>query len=323
MAKTIVGVLRGGTSSEYPLSLKTGAAIMAALPQDRYESRDILIDKEGMWHLRGMPSTPMRALTQLDVVLNALHGGVGEDGTVQRLLTRAGVPYAGSRALSSGLALNKIRSREVLRRLDIPMPRAVSFSVKNEMTTNDMADAVFSRFGPPYIVKPPAEGSGGGLRYAPTILDLPDALGDVLDEYGGALVEEYLLGDHVTVGIVEFFRDEPVYALPPAHVELPKGMRYYNPHAEGDVHKHVVPSRFAHEVKGVIMDIARRAHRALKLAHFSDADFVVNRNKVYLLEVNALPHFHEKAAFPKMLEAVGSSLPEFLEHVILLARRGP
>src|SRR3989338_464418 len=100
MSRMSVGILRGGTSKEYELSLKTGAAMMAALPEEQYETRDILIDKQGLWHLRGTPATPARALSQVDVVLNALHGGVGEEGTVQRILERAGVPYAGSRALS-------------------------------------------------------------------------------------------------------------------------------------------------------------------------------------------------------------------------------
>src|SRR3989344_8738735 len=160
MARTIVGVLRGGTSSEYPLSLKTGAAVMAALPEEGYETRDILIDKGGTWHLRGMPADPHRALSHVDVVLNALHGGVGEDGTVQRLLERVGVPYAGSRPLSAALSLNKIRARELFRKAGIPTPRGAAFSLENPMGTDEMSRAVFSQFGPPYIVKPPMEGAG-------------------------------------------------------------------------------------------------------------------------------------------------------------------
>ena len=322
MARTIVGVLRGGTSSEYPLSLKTGAAIISALPEERYETRDILIDREGMWHLRGMPSTPARALTQVDVVLNALHGGIGEDGTVQRILDRTGIPYAGSRAHSAGLSLNKIRAREVLHNVGILMPRAVSFNIQNQMDTREMADVVFSSFGPPYLVKPPSEGSSRGIRYAATIIALPETVADVLDDYGSALVEEYVRGEHATIGIIENFRGEDVYTLPPAHIELAEGSLYYDPHAEGEREdRHIVPSHFSHEMKNLIADIARRAHRALKLAHFSDADFVVTRRGPYLLETNASPMLHERAAFPRMLEAVGSSLREFLEHIIALARR--
>src|SRR3990167_870611 len=109
MSRTSVGVLRGGTSNEYNLFLKTGAAMLQALPEERYETRDIFIDKSGMWHLRGMPVDSSRALSQVDVVLNGLHGGVGEDGTVQRLLARSGVGFSGSRAQGSWGFLNKIR----------------------------------------------------------------------------------------------------------------------------------------------------------------------------------------------------------------------
>ncbi len=319
MARTIVGVLRGGTSSEYPLSLKTGAAVMAALPQEQYETRDILIDKGGTWHLRGMPSTPVHALMQVDVVLNALHGGIGEDGTVQRILDRVGIPYAGSRALPAGISLNKIRARETLTAAKIPMPRAVAFSLQNRMDTREMADAVFAHFGPPYMVKPSSEGSSRGIRYVATIGELPKVIGDVLDEYGAALIEEYLLGEHATIGIIEDFRNEPLYALPAAHIDMPEGMRYFDPLQE-DGARHLVPSRLSQELKVAIADVARAAHRVLSLTHFSDADLVVTRRGPYLLEVNTSPHLHDEAAFPKMLEAVGSSLREFLEHAIRLAR---
>ncbi len=296
---------------------------MAALPQEKYESRDILIDKGGTWHLRGMPSTPAQALSQVDVVLNALHGGIGEDGTVQRLLERTGIPYAGSRASSAAISLNKIRAREILSSANIPMPRAITFSLHNDMDmdTEAMAREIFSRFGPPYIVKPATEGSSRGIRYVASYPSLGDAIADVLDEYGSALVEEYLLGDPVTIGVIEFYRDTPLYTLPALHLDMPEDIRFFDPHSESEV-KHLVPSRFSHDVKERIADIARNAHEALQLAHFSDADFVVTRHGPYLLEVNASPHLHEDAAFPKMLQAVGSSLSEFLEHSIMLAQRG-
>ena len=293
---------------------------MSALPPEQYETRDILIDRGGTWHLRGMPTEPARALQQVDVVLNALHGGIGEDGTIQRILDRTGIPYAGSRAFSAGLSLNKVRAREVLQQAGILMPRAVSFGLQDRMNTAEMAAAVFSRFGPPYILKPPAEGSSRGIRYARTFLDLPDAIGDVLDEYGAALVEEYLIGEHATIGVVESFRDQPVYVLPLTHIDLPEQSLYFDPHEDEHRATHIVPSHFSHEIKKMATDIASKAHEMLKLAHFSDADFVVSRGKVYLLEVNASPMLHEEAAFPKMLTAVGSSLREFLEHVIRLAR---
>ncbi len=319
MTRTVVGVLRGGTSSEYNLSLKTGAAMMAALPQDKYDVRDILIDKTGMWHMRGVPSTPVRALTQVDVILNALHGGVGEDGTVQRILERSGTPYAGSKALPSSIALNKIRAREILTQAGMRMPRAISFSSQNEMHTGDMANAVFEQFGPPYLVKPASEGAGHGIRIARSVLELPEVVGDVLDKYGAVLVEEYIRGKEASVGVIEGFRNEDLYALPPAHVIHNLKFLNSDAHHSGNL-RHAVPSPFSYEQKLSLLDMAKRAHKLLELSHFSRADLMLTPRHVYLLEMNTVPGLYPGASFPPMLESVGSSVIEFIEHAIHLAR---
>ena len=321
MSRLSVGILRGGTSSEYNLSLKTGAAMMAALPDDTYQVHDIFIDKSGMWHLRGVPADTSRVLSQIDVVLNALHGGVGEDGTVHRVLERAGVPYAGSRALSSGSSLNKVRAREHFRKAGISMPRGIAFNLANQMNTSEMAEAVFSQFSPPYVIKPVSEGASHGILFAPTIIELPDRIGDVLDAYGAALVEEYLLGEEVHAGVIENFRGEDVYALPPVHIHKPLGARFIESahHEEGTL-RHTVPSNFTHAEKQVIADMARAAHKALNLAHFSQANLILTKHGPYLLEVDSTPALYHGSAFPPALEAVGSSVREFLEHAIHLAR---
>lgn len=322
MARTIVGVLRGGTSNEYDLSIKTGAAILNALPEDTYDTRDILIDKRGMWHARGFPVDAIRALQQVDIVVNGLHGGVGEDGTVQRILDRAGVPYVGSSPLASALSLNKIRAAEVLRHAGIRMPNTEAFQASTTEHIGEMAQKVFARFGPPYIVKPAREGASHGVRMAYSIVELPDVLGDTLDTFGDALVQEYLRGEEATVGVIEDFRGEEIYALPPLHIELPADAPFlhFEHHREGG-HFQQVPSAFAHEEKAALIDAAKQAHRALGLSHYSRADFILTRRGPYLLEVNALPGLHVHASFPRMLESVGSSLPEFLGHVVALARR--
>lgn len=320
MTRTIVGVLRGGTSSEYNLSLKTGAAILNALPDDRYELRDILIDRKGYWHHRGVASTPVRALSQLDVVLNALHGGVGEDGTVQRIVEQAGVPYAGSRPMQSAIALNKILARNALSNAGLRVPHGMSFNLRDSMHTGEMAHAVHAAFAGPYIVKPPNDGAGSGVRYATTFAELPDLIGDVLDAYGAALVEEYILGEEATVGVIDDFRNEPLYALPPAHVQK-DGLHLERHHHEGGLLTHRAPSPFSYIQKESLMDIAKTAHKALGLSHYSRADLIVSPKGIYVLEVNTNPGLYPSASFPAMLEAVGSSVMEFLEHAIQLARR--
>ena len=321
MSRVIVGVLRGGPSSEYSLSLKTGAAILGALPEEEYETRDIFIDKRGLWHFRGLPTTPTHSLAQLDVVFNAVHGGPGEDGTIGRILDRAGVPYTGSRAVASSIAFNKMRTHEIMRDAGIQMPKAYSFTQSNRADTAQMARAVFSKFGPPYMVKPPMDGAAAGVQYVPTLIDLPDAIGDVMDAYGAALVEEYIRGKQASVGLIEEFRNENLYALPPAEVRPPEGSRHVEFHMHDNaLLKHHVPSAFSDYEKNHLIDVARKAHRALGLSHFSRADLIVAPHGVYLLEVNSIPGLYPGASYPLMLESVGSSIAEFLRHSINLAR---
>lgn len=319
MTRISVGVLRGGTGGEYNLSLKTGAAMMRELPEDKYDVRDILIDRSGLWHLRGQPATPARALAQIDVALNAIHGGIGEDGTIQRILRRMNIPYAGSSPMHSSQSLNKIRAREILGKAGIRMPRAITFSIDNGLNTAEMATTVFSQFGPPYIVKPPAEGAGRGILIAATLVDLPDAIGDVVDAYGAALIEEYIRGEEASVGIIEHFRGEDLYALPPAHVHR-EGLHLSHGHHEEGLLRHSVPSRFSYEHKLSLESMAKVAHKALGLGHFSRSDIILTPRAAYLLEVNSIPGLYPSATFPAMLEAVGSSVGEFVEHAIHLAR---
>ncbi len=322
MARTIVGILRGGTSSEYELSLKTGAAMLAALPEERYDTRDILIDKRGIWHMRGMPVPSARALQQVDVVLSALHGGMGEDGTVSRFLDTTGVPYAGSGASAASSSLNKIRAHELLEAAGIRMPSFVAFSLNDELDTAEMAAAVFASFGPPYVVKPPREGASAGIRIADSVVDLPETIADVLDAYGSVLIEQFICGEQVSAGVIEDFRNEALYVLPPSSQMFADNARLIEHHHHHDMSlKHIVPTHFTFEEKAAIAEIARKAHRALGMDHFSRADLIKTPRTVYLLEVNALPGLYEGASFPPMLESIGSSVSEFLEHAIYLARQ--
>ena len=110
-----VGVLRGGPSDEYEVSLKSGATVLSSLSHeklaDKYHVRDILISKDGTWHSAGVPVDINQVLSQVDVLVNALHGRYGEDGKLQAALDLHRVPYTGTRALGSAIGMNKILSK--------------------------------------------------------------------------------------------------------------------------------------------------------------------------------------------------------------------
>ena len=127
MSKKKVGVLRGGPSSEYEVSLKTGKSVIDNLA-DRYEVLDIFIDKEGTWHYLGAPIAPEKVFKKVDVIFNALHGAYGEDGTVQKLLDYFKIPYTGSTALASAVGMNKVLSKNVYKnnKLKTPLHKTIS-----------------------------------------------------------------------------------------------------------------------------------------------------------------------------------------------------
>ncbi len=322
MARTTVGVLRGGTSSEYNLSLKTGARMLSELPEEKYDTRDIFIDKSGTWHLRGVPTDPGRALSQIDVVLNALHGGSGEDGTVQRILHRFGIPYAGSTPHASAVSHNKVLARDAMRKAGIRIPRGVAFSVNDDLNTAEMARAVHAQFAPPYVVKPPQEGSGYGIRIAPTVIELAHVIGDILDAYGAALVEEFMIGEQATAFILEGYRKEDLYAFPPVHTILPEGEKWIHSRIhEENLARHIAPSNFTFEDKQAIAELARQVHKALQLSHFSVVGLILTSRGPFVIEVDLVPPLHHSSPLHAALESVGSSVREFLEHAIYLARR--
>ena len=201
------------------------------------------------------------------------------------------------------------------------MPRGMGFTLGMPYTTGEMARAVFQQFGPPYIVKPASEGSSHGIRVSADLATLPDTIADVLDAHAGAVVEEFLRGREATVGVIQGFRGEQLYVLPPARVVLPPGARMIErTHRQEGAVDHLVPSDFSSNEKNRLMEIARQAHRALGLGAFSQSDFIMDRRGPVLLEVDAHPGLYKGAAFPPMLESVGSSLGDFLHHSIQLAR---
>ncbi len=314
-----VGVLRGGPSREYEVSLKTGATVLQHLPDDRFEPLDIFIDKEGIWHLRGRPLPPERILAQVDVAFVGLHGAYGEDGRVQRLLEAHGVPFTGSRALASALAMHKARAKEIAARHGIPVAphRVVHFDV----LTPQLVTALFRTFPQPSVIKPLTSGSSDAVTIAWSFDDFVAGFEKVFIAHDAALVEQYLEGKEATCGVVEHFRGAERYVLPEIEIR-PRGRAFFDYTAKYEgAAEEICPGNFTREEKEEIARLAKKVHEALGLQHYSRSDFIVTRRGVFFLEVNTLPGLTSASLMPKALGAVGCTLSDFLSHVVGLAQR--
>lgn len=322
--RTVVGVLRGGPSSEYEVSLKSGANMLSALDKDKYEPRDVFIDRQGQWHSFGAPMSPERALRGIDVAINVVHGEYGEDGRLHEVLDSLAVPYTGSNAKASVLAFNKARTKQAVKKLGIKTPRALLIDKK------DIGDdiegfslRVFRSFPHPAIVKPAIGGSSVGITIVNNYQSLAWALEQAFRICEQALIEEYIRGREATVGVIDGFRGEKTYALLPIEIIPPKENPFFDYDAKYSGKSiERVPGNFTGREKDELMQAARAAHEALGASHYSRSDFIVGRRGVFFLETNnpQAVGMTSQSLFPKSLEAVGSSLSQFLDHVITLAR---
>ncbi len=305
MYGTVVGVLRGGPSSEHDVSLLSGHAVVANLPRERFTVRDIYIDKKGHWHERGKPSTPADILRTVDVVVNALHGEYGEDGTVQKLLEQFQVPYTGSDALGSYVAMHKVLAKERAKEAGLKTPR-YKFVEAGANVEAEVFD-ITRTFQQPVVIKPirglgPTKTSTGISvvgGYAPVFR----AISSLLEETDGVLVEEFIRGTEVVAGVVQGLRDERLYSLPIV-----------------EKISEICPARFPKAIIDELSHSAQLMHETLSLRHYSRSDFMVAPSGIYYLTTSSLPALTKESLLPKSLAAVGVSTPDFLSHIIDLAK---
>ncbi|PIR69407.1 MAG: D-alanine--D-alanine ligase [Candidatus Niyogibacteria bacterium CG10_big_fil_rev_8_21_14_0_10_46_36] len=317
MAKITVGILRGGPSSEYDVSLKTGENVLRSLPEGMYKGIDIFISRDGEWHHKGIVRSPETILRHVDVAFNAMHGEYGEDGTVQKILERHAIPYTGSDAIASRFAMKKNVAKELLSRAGLKV--LPSILVKPEDDVEDTCRVVHRAMAPPWVVKPAGKGSSVGVSIVRTLPNLADALTEALRIDSAALVEKYINGREATCGVLENFREETYYALPVIEIIPPKGKFFdYQCKYDGSTQE-ICPGRFSPREKTHIQDAAIRAHKALGCRHYSRTDMMLANDTVWVLEINTLPGLTSESLLPKSAEAIGLSFPALLDHIVRLA----
>lgn len=319
-SKKRIGVLRGGPSPEYEVSLNTGKFVLQNLkdlPGDQYEPVDIFVSKSGVWHEYGYEKTPEKIVKKLDGVWNAMHGTYGEDGTLQRTLEALGTPYTGSGVLASSAGMNKILTKRLFGKFCIKTPSYIVVNKEEQFHT--AVDKIFNEIPFPIVLKPANSGSSLGVFVCFNRSQLVEALHKVFAYSPNVIAEEFIQGKEATCGVVQDYRNQNVYGLLPVEVILPKNRTFYDYRAkyEDRGKEYLSPGNFSTEEMQNLKDLAVLIHTSLGLRHYSRSDFIVHPKRgVYALEVNTLPALSEKSSFVKSLEAVGSNIKEFLQHTL-------
>ncbi|GMQ95281.1 MAG: D-alanine--D-alanine ligase [Patescibacteria group bacterium] len=321
MSKTRVGVLRGGVGSEYEVSLKTGGNVLKHIPRDTYKVLDLLITKNGEWHIDGFPVTPEKLSRNVDVVFNALHGEFGEDGKVQNMLERSSISYTGAAPFASAMAMNKFFAKKLFLAKGLKTP--YSMVVRSDDSIADVALKIFKTVPAPYIVKPLAGGSSIGVSLVRDFSGLIAAIEHASAYYPSVLVEEYIEGREVTCGVIESSDGKGPYAIHPLEIIISERADFfdYRNKYNGETQE-ICPANLLRETTETIRALAVSAHKALGLRHYSRADFILSKRGVFLLEVNSLPGLTEESLFPKAFSAGGLPFSDFLDRMLALALVG-
>jgi len=294
-----VGVLFGGTSSERDVSLRSGAAILQALKSRGHNAVGIDVSDETL-------EKQLRA-EGIEAVFIALHGRFGEDGRVQEICESLKIPYTGSGVRASRIAIDKIRTKEVLVRSGIPTPRyatVVSGAKKG-------VPAVLEGLRLPVVIKPALEGSSIGLSIVDQAETLTAAVDRALAFKGDVLIEEFIDGRELTVGILG------AQALPVIQV-VPKNKFYdYQAKYTKGMTDYIVPAPIDDAARREAQALALRTHQAIGCEDMSRVDFILAPDgKLYVLEINTIPGFTETSLLPKAARASGIGFEDLCERIL-------
>ncbi|HZO91052.1 MAG TPA: D-alanine--D-alanine ligase [Chthonomonadaceae bacterium] len=350
-----VAVLMGGNSTERTVSLSTGKMILKALDPQQYSVT--AIDTQDILPLPGspdpLPASEERAQAQLeaehaaampepaglpvpagvsselvrpdgekpDVVFIALHGKGGEDGTIQALLELLGLPYTGSGVLASALAMDKSMSKRLFRAEGIPVIPDVQVRRDPAWTEAALIEYVCASLGGfPVFVKPNAEGSTFGCTLVKSPDQLPEAVALALRYDPLALIEQYVRGMEITVGVLENPEDASDLQPLPVIEIVPKNeyYDYESKYAEGGS-EHIIPARLPEATLRRAQELAVRCHQVLGCRGMSRTDLIVAGEQLFVLEVNTIPGMTPTSLLPQAADYAGISFPTLLDRLIACA----
>ncbi len=300
-----VAVLMGGRSAEREVSLHTGEQVSEALESRGHDV--VRVDTEDITFIETLRTG------DFDVVFICLHGRFGEDGTIQGLLELLGLPYVGSGVLASALAMDKVVSKQVFVAAGLPTPEWEVVRRGEPYSAEDIS----ARLGDKLVVKPVSEGSSVGMSIVHEPGELVPAIERAFEHDRTVLIEEFVAGAEVTVGVLG---NSDLAALPTLEIVPEHEFYDYESKYVPGMSRHIIPARVSEAARSECQRVALRAHGALTCRGMSRADTIVTKDgTVYLLEVNTIPGMTKTSLLPDAARAAGVEFPELCDRLVSLA----
>ncbi len=310
-----VGVLMGGLSPEREVSLRSGENVYRALVRKGYSAEKLVFDD---------PDTLIDRLAGAEVLFNCLHGGIGEDGTIQLLLDLLNRPYTGSGPLACARAMDKLVAKREFRRVGLATPSHMEVDLPEDTPDawEDWVARVDETLGFPCVVKPVREGSSVGVHIVQDRHELVQAVRATRNAFGACFVEEFIEGKEITVGILRMEGEDR--GLPPLEIRVREGFYDYAAKYTPGRTEFVLPAELSAETAEEVQAAALAAHRALGCFGYSRVDLrVSSQGTPYVLEVNPLPGMTKTSDLPQAAQAAGLSFDDLVERMLETAWERP
>lgn len=306
-----VGVLMGGDSRERDISLRSGSGVLQALQDNGFDAVTIDPDTDLITQLRD---------EKVQVAFNILHGGKGENGTIQGVLEMAGIPYTGSGVLGSALAMNKIQTKRILQSAGISTPPF--YAVDPEETVGKQCRFVANSLRLPAVCKPADEGSSIGVSIVRRPEELVGAVEALLEKYGSALVEKFIDGPEVTVGVLG--TGENVRALPVLELRPTREFYDYEAKYTKGMTEFIIPAELEEPAYVMAQQAAIRAHKLLGCHGWSRVDMHIDKDGVAQVhEVNSVPGMTPLSDVPAEAKAAGMTYEQLVLEILQSAFERP
>ncbi len=315
VTKKRIGVLMGGFSAERDISMRSGLAIYQNLQEMGYDA--VVIDV-------GKDIANVIKKEKVKVAFLALHGGIGENGSIQGMLDTVGLPYTGSGVLASALAMDKAASKKIFTYHGLPVApfivvRKVKGAKKGKVKSEkaelsnvfDYPEFPIPSFALPWVVKPVSEGSSIGVTIVKEESELVSCLEKTFSLDSKVMIEKFIKGKELHIGVIG---DRVL-----GGVEVRPSLEFYNYEAKytSGMTDYIIPPEVDETVYEKASELALQAHLALGCSGVSRVDFMIDdNNSLYILEVNTLPGMTTTSLIPKIAKAAGMSFKDIIEEII-------
>jgi len=299
-----VAVLRGGRSAEREVSLKSGAQVESALRKRGHDVTGVDVDLNTWDVLRD---------GAFECVFNALHGRLGEDGTIQGMIELLGLPYTGSGVLASALCMDKARANAMMSAagLDIPSFEEVEIT---DGVAGDLVERLVATYGLPLVVKPVREGSTIGLTIAKDVDQAASGLVLAARYDRRVLVQQFAAGIEITVGVLA---TPEIQVLPTLEIVSDNPVYDYDAKYTAGKSHHIIPARISEVAQHASSESARRAFVELGCAGMARVDIIVDADGTpWVLEVNTVPGLTELSLLPDAARAAGIAFDELCQRLV-------